>query len=578
MLLMCKKNQSANYSMLLICLALLICGAANSSSVEAATMLRTVNHHHDSVPSSRELDETKDKKAANTPEWPDDDDDDGISSSTQNNDSTRGSKVFEQQSGDHTGNGNDSANGENAASDSRDDFTKNPSTEPKQVAPIGQDNGGGDDDEIITNENVNSSGKQQQNKNISDTEEIDIKIETKDIENTTFVIGEESTLAEYHRSQSTIQNEAPNDSTGEIRSFDNNNDQVPENINTNNVDSGVDGNNMATFQGSAIANSNNVDNTAPALEQFDQQQQSSLLDNTLAENYNEDDEEESFLGMIQSTLQVIVLAAFFALGLVFRRRVQDRMSEHPSLNAANAIKEEAVKVVTEFATWLSETRNESNRNSGGGYARPTVMEGGSSVGGSGGRGETIPLATATDEEWGWDDDDVGGNLELSDFAGDTSNEDDDLAMALAMSLSESGRGTSSENVCPADVVSKRSSSAPTTVADKSSSGNEQLAPPADTIEDLLGQMGNVDGPVIRSFGQKPKIEPKSNTKTKRNDNTDDIFESLGLSSFPTKAGPSQQKISTPSSSTLLKTELMDELDDCDDWGDDGDLDDLLLEE
>ncbi|KAL7433763.1 hypothetical protein ACHAXM_003718 [Skeletonema potamos] len=564
--------------MLLICLALRICSAAKSPSVKAAAMLRAVNHYHESTASSRKLDDMKDQKALNTPEWPDDDDE--ISSGSQKKDSTKDSNVFEQQNVDHTGKNNGITNGENAASEAGDDFTKNPSTKPKQVVPIGQDNAG-DDDEIIKNENVDSSVKQQQisdaEKTIFDTDEIDTNVETKGRDNTTFVIADESPSTEYHRSQSTTRNEALEESTGEIRSFNQHDDQLAAIAagNTNNIDNGGDSN-MATVQKSAIENSNNEDNIVPAVEQFDQLQQSQL-DNNFAQNYNEDDEEESFFGMIQSTLQVIVLAAFLALGLVFRRRVQDRMIEHPSLSTAHAIKDEAIKVVIELATRLSETQNESNRIVGGRYALPTVVERDSSVGTSGSRGETIPLATATDEEWGWDDDNVGENLELSDVAGDTSNEDDDLAMAIAMSLSESGRCGSSETGCPADVVIKSSLSAPTTVVEKSSIGNDQLSPPADNIEDLLGQMSNGDGPVIRSLGQVPRLEPKSNTKTKRNDSTDDIFESMGLSSFPTKAGPSQQQMSTPSS-TLLKTELMEEMDDCDDWGDDGDLDDLLLED
>lgn len=523
-------------------------------------MLRTVNHRHSVPPSSRELDQVNDSKVVNnTPEWPNDDDDDfSIKESSKGS-----SNVAEQQSVDH---GKQKANGENAASKFDNEHTNIPST---QQVPVGQDNGGGDDGEIITIENVDSSGQQPQNNDhADDTEkEVDIKNEVRDIDNTTFVTGEESLSTEYHRSQSTIQNEAPKDSTGETRTFDQsdnninvNNDQVSENVNTV-IGNNVDNNNEI-----------NVDSIVPALEQVDNQQQQSQLENTFAENYIEDvDEEESFFAMIQSTLQVVFLAAFFALGLVFRRRVQDRMSEHPSLNAAHAIKEEAIKVATDLATWLSGTRGESHRNVGGEYMMSSVVEGESSVRGSGSnRGETIPLATATDEEWGWDDDDVSGNLELAGAVGDTTNDEDDLAMAIAMSLSESAKGTVSETGCPQDDVVSRRSSPPAIAVEKPSNGHEQLAPPADTIEDLLGQMGNVGGPVISSFGQKAKIEPKSNKKS-----TDDIFESLGLSSFPTKAVPSQQQTNTPSS-TFLEAGSMEE--DCDDWGDDGDLDDLLLED
>jgi len=538
-------------------------------------MLRPVNHHQDSVPSSRELDQ--DEKAATTPEWPDDDDDDDMGS------------IQNKQIVDHTEN-NDSANAENATSKLDNDETDIIST---QQASVGQDNEG-EDEEIISNEIMGSSENQEQDENnIVDTEKVDVENEDSNIDNTTLVLGEEVPSTEYHRSQSTVQNEAPADSIGETRSFDQSdnvkpthNDQESENINTGNgniVDNEInDGSDAATFEEIGMANSNIVDRSVPPLDQVDPQQQPPP-ENTFV-NYNEDEEEESFFAMIQSTLQVLFLAAFFSLGLVFRRRVLDRMSDHPSLNVSHAMQEEAIKVVTDLATWLSESRNDSN-SIGGGYSMPTIIERGSSVGGSGSsRAETIPLATATDEEWGWDDEDVGGNLELSGVGGDNSNEEDDLAMAIAMSLSEPVKGGGSETERPVDLVRKNSSSAPApapaptieVAVEKSSNDElEQVAPPAATIEDLLGQMSSTGGPVISSFGQKAtKIEPKSKPKTTRND-TDDIFASMGLSSFPTtKTGPPQQQINTPSS-TLLKAESIDE---SDDWGDDGDLDDLLLED
>eukprot|EP00986_Skeletonema_menzelii_P013208 scaffold7554_cov143-Skeletonema_menzelii.AAC.16 len=535
---------------LLICLALYICGGAayTNNNVEAAAMLRTMNHHQDSLPSLRDLEQnTKDSKASNIPEWPDDDDDDDIPVQ---------SKVIVDQTD------NDSANAGNATSKIDNDKTEILST--KQVS-VEQDNGGdGDDEEIITNENMVSPGNQQ-TENTSDIEKVDVRNESGtdvDVDNTTFVMGEEIPTTEYHRSQSTMQNEAPTDSTGEIRTFDqsenidmNNGQELSENINTaksNVVDSNEinDGSVMATFDGNSIENPDN--GSVPPSERVDPHQQSQV-ENTFV-NYNEDDDEESFFAMIQSTLQ--------------------------------AIQEEAMKVVADLVSWLSESRNESNRDSiGGVYSMSTVVDGGSSVEGSGSsRVETIPLATATDEEWGWDDEDVGGNLELSGVGRDTTTEEDDLAMAIAMSLSEPVKSANSEPV-PADVVNKHSSSAlmPATevAVEKSSSGNDQLeqfAPPTDTIEDLLGQMSSAGGPVISTFGQKTsKVEPKPKTKTKTD--TDDIFESMGmgLSSFSKKTGPSQQQIKTPSS-TLLKAESIDENDDGDDWGDDGDLDDLLFED
>ena len=553
-------------------------------------MLGTVNHRQDSLPSLRGLEKQKikDTKAANIPEWPEDDDDDDIPVK---------SKVIVVDKTD-----NDSANADNEATSKINDNDEADRLSTQKVS-VEQDNGG-DDEEIITNKNMDSSSGNQQTDNPSDIENVGTRDENGGdvLGNTTFVMGEDNSSTEYHRSQSTIQNEAPAESTGETRTFDqsdnnidmNNGQEGSENVDTANnniVDSKEinDSSEMATFDGNAIENPNNVDGSVPSSEQVDPPQQQSQLENTFV-NYNEDDEEESFFTMIQSTLQVLFLAAFFSLGLVFRRRVMDRMSDHPSLNLSQAIQEEATKVLTDFASWLSESRNESNRDNGGVYSMSTVAERGSSIEGSGSsRVETIPLATATDEEWGWDDEDVGRNLELSGVGRDTTTEEDDLAMAIAMSLSEPVKGAHNETV-PADVVNKHSSSAPSpameTAVEKSSSRTDQLEqqlpPPTDTIEDLLGQMSSAGGPVISSFGQKAaKVEPKSKPKTIHND-TDDIFESMGmgLSSYAKKTGPSQtqQQIKTPSS-TLLTAESIDENDDDgDDWGDDGDLDDLLFED
>ncbi len=538
-------------------------------------MLRTANHRQDSAPPSRGLEQIKGSKAENTQEWPDDDDDDdfgGIQSKNNNVDHTED-------------NGNASA--ENAT------FTLDNGEidKPTQQVSVEEDAEGGDE-EIITNEDIDITGKLQ-NDNASDIEDVDIN--NKDgisVENTTLVMGEEIPTTDYHRNQSTIQNETPADSTVDTIAFDQsenidmNKGQVSEDINIGNGDI-TDGNEindggniMGTVEENAITNSNNVDTIVAPLEEANSQQPP--LENAFV-NYNEEEEEESFFAMIQSTLQVLVLAAFFSSGLVFRRRVIDRMNDHPSLNVSNAIQEEVIKVMTDLASWLSESGNESNRDIGGeGFSMSTVVGGGSSVGGSGSsRTETIPLATATDEEWGWDDEDVGGNLELSGVGGDNTNEEEDLAMAIAMSLSEPANVDHSETVRPADVVSKHSAPAMEVAVEKPSNENNQLdeiAPPADTIEDLLGQMGSAGGPVISSFGQKTTkiIEPKSKPKPIRND-ADDIFESMGmgLSSFATKTGPLQQQTNTPSS-TLLKAESIDE-DDAD-WGDDGDLDDLLLED
>lgn len=577
-MLLSKKNQATNYTLLLIlcCLALYISCDAAITNVEAATMLRVANHRQESTSLSRELEQIKDSDAKNIQEWPDDDDDDDI-------DIIQSKNTIVDHAEDSVGN----SNAENATSTFDNDETEKPT----QLVSEEEDTEG-DDEEIITNDQDIDINGELQNDNASNTEEIDTNNEVGNIENTTLVMGEENPTTEYHRSQSTIQNEAPADSTGDTRTFDQsenidmNKGQVSEDINTENSNV-VDGNeindggnnNMATVG----ENANNVDSVVAPMEQANPQQQVPL-ENAFV-NYNEDDEEESFFTMIQSTLQVLFLAAFFSSGLVFRRRVMDRMNDHPSMNVSHAIQEEVVKGLTDLASWLSESRNESSRDiGGGGYSMSTVVEGGSSVGGSGSsRTETIPLATATDEEWGWDDEDVGGNLELSGVGGDNATEEDDLAMAIAMSLSEPANVDRSETVRPpADAVSKHSAPTMEFAVEKSTNQNNQLEqiappPPADTIEDLLGQMSSAGGPVISSFGQKTtKIEPKSKPKPIRND-ADDIFESMGmgLSSFATKTGPSQQQTNIPSS-TLLKAESIDE--DDDNWDDDGDLDDLLLED
>lgn len=555
-------------------------------------MLRVANHQDGTSP-SRHLEQIKDSKDKNTQEWPDDDDDDGIDIIQSKNNIV-----------DHTEDSG-KANAANVTS-TVDDDDIDKLTELVSV----EEDAEGDDEEIITNdEDIDSvTGELQNEENASELsnieEEVDTNNEVGSVENTTLVMGEEEIPAtDYHRSQSTIQNEAPPaDSTGDTRTFDqsenidmNEGQEVSEEINIGNSNV-FDGNEINDGVNNMVMVEENVNNEdivpPPPMEQANPQQQPPL-ENAFV-NYNEDDEEESFFAMIQSTLQVLFLAAFFSSGLVFRRRVMDRMNDYPSMNLSQAVQEEVVKVLTDLASWLSESQNQSNGDvGGGGYSLPTIPEGGSSVGGSGSsRTETIPLATATDEEWGWDDEDVGGNLELSGVGGDNTTEEDDLAMAIAMSLSEPANDDRSETVRPTDAAIKQHSAPAMEFAvENSSIGNNQLAQvaapaPVDTIEDLLGQMSSAGGPVISSFGQKAtKIEPTSKSKPIRNDE-DDIFESMGmgLSSFATKTAPSQQQTSVPSSmqqtniasSTLLKAESIDEEDD--DWGDDGDLDDLLLED
>lgn len=528
-------SESTNPMQLIISLALCVCCTANSSSVGVAP-----SHHHIVVPQRRLRDaasvaqtpamslpeqsndaaprrQTMNENNAgaqtqnnDTPKWPEDDDD------FRNKESD----VFEQRSVNQEGN-DDSKNSETPSSNFLDnDNVKNPSRAEETIAITSS---GGTGDAIF------------QNNYTSNTAEGDFKSGVSHVDDTTFALGGDSPSTEYHRSQS-IHNEATTDSSsaGETRTFDQidnlTNDQVLEDKNKYDAV----GSNMTTafFEGSESANSNNQ-YIVTAFEH--------------SESSINDDEDDGFFAMIQSTLQVLLLAAFFALGLVFRRRVRERMIDHPSLNAASAIKEEAVKAVIDFATWLSETRNESERDiTRGGYSVSTVEEGGESV--VSGRWETRPLATATDEEWGWDDDDGGGHLELSGNGRDTSNEDDDLAVAIALSLSESGKSVFIETQCPVDVPNQHTSAEPAGSDSRQSTCNVQQL-------------------------QKTNIQPKPNNTTIQNDGTDDIFEYMGLSSFPKKAGSSLQK-QMDSPSPTLKADLTDEIVNSD-WGDDVDLDDLL---
>ena len=189
-------------------------------------MLGTVNHRQASLPSLRGLEKQKikDTKAANIPEWPEDDDDDDI-------------PVKSKAIVDKTD--NDSANADNEATSK---FNDNDEAEilSTQKISVEQDNGG-DDEEIITNKNMDSSSGNQQTDNPSDIENVGTRDENGSdvLGNTTFVTGEDNSSTEYHRSQSTTQNDVPAESTGETRTFDqsqnmdmNNGQEGSENVDT----------------------------------------------------------------------------------------------------------------------------------------------------------------------------------------------------------------------------------------------------------------------------------------------------------------------------------------------------------
>jgi hypothetical protein len=267
----------------------------------------------------------------------------------------------------------------------------------------------------------------------------------------------------------------------------------------------------------------------------------------------------------------------------------DRVETDPSVGVPGAIKDELVDIVLKLASWAANTATGSG-SSGDAEGTNTSSRGAS---GSLRGNETIPLSTATDEEWGWEDEDMGANLELSGIGRDDSaKEDDDLALAIAMSLSESDKSGSKANG-----VTAASTSDNKPLKDRGQiqrvSNNKPEAPSSsaggDTIQDLLGQMGGTDGPVITSFGQSRTNATKSRAPkakaTPKRESSDDLFESMGLSSFPTKSSSGTSRPvpasggwqASPKSSAPLSSLLAESLDqDADaDWGDDGDLDDLL---
>ena len=326
--------------------------------------------------------------------------------------------------------------------------------------------------------------------------------------------------------------------------------------------------------------------------------------------------------------------------LVLRRRVLDRLHADPAGGMAGAIKDEVVNLVMALAS----AAGVAGRSGGGSSSRDggsisnsvSTTTGGQLFGRSGSNQyghETIPLSTATDEEWGWEDDDYGPNLELSQVGGDDAKEEEDLALAIAMSLSESKNSGSSpvsggEKVKGASAVPSKSGFTSATTHAKYIKSNKQTSSAmgigrnqqqttspkpeytseassstgGNSIEDLLGRIGSNGGPVITSFGQLPKTAPykPKGPAPKKEDDTNDIFASMGLSSYPSKpagraggigipnapvitykpsslSGGSQTstaKVPESAPSPSLVADTLDEETDAN-WGDDEDLDDLL---
>ena len=314
-----------------------------------------------------------------------------------------------------------------------------------------------------------------------------------------------------------------------------------------------------------------------------------------------DEDEDSLFDLVQSTFHVILLAVGLTSFFVLRQRVRDRVRADPSVSLSSAVKDEVVDVVSRVVSWATSASNGTRDNSN--YAQIGNDE---SIGYGNSRvGETIP--TATDEEWGWDDEDMGTRLELSAMQGDEAKEDEDLALAIAMSISDSRNGSddasttsvlkppSSKNVSKFSPPSNKDKIIRSSTARSTNTSTESLSYSSggDSISDLLGQMGGTGGPRITSFGQKssttttiakPKPIPKE-------ENADDIFASMGLipaysstagSKTTTRPPPTtsiaQSKINAPTSSAPISSLLDDAYDDtadADTWGDDGDLDDLL---
>jgi len=190
----------------------------------------------------------------------------------------------------------------------------------------------------------------------------------------------------------------------------------------------------------------------------------------------------------------------------------NRVHTNSSLSIANAIKEELVDAVMGLFNWATrrmiEDGNSGERRNNLSPADVETTRGEKS--GPFGS-ETVPLSTATDEEWGWEDEDMRPNLELSGISGRDSEEkeNDDLAMAIAMSLSETDN-KATEKAIPSVVpqkstVDKSSYTQQTTIVSKQKSISETPAQlPPSSIEDLLGQMGSTGGPVITRLGTKGK--------------------------------------------------------------------------
>ncbi|KAL3793733.1 hypothetical protein ACHAWO_011060 [Cyclotella atomus] len=317
-----------------------------------------------------------------------------------------------------------------------------------------------------------------------------------------------------------------------------------------------------------------------------------------------EDEEDGFFENVKFLFNVLLLAACLASGLLIRKRVMNRLRDDPTLETADVVKEEVIAFVSSIANFVKDKISGSGSSpSRDSEYRPIAT----STTNESFERQAIPLSTAADEEWGWDDEEPGPSLELGEVGGDDAKEEEDLALAIAMSLSESTNGSSGTTVKPNASRSQPSTHTNSALKPKSptpfsarlkekkspiaapkpkarigqqtTSSPPPPPPPAappqgDSIEDLLDQMNAGRAPLMTSFGQMPTTTAsKPKPAYQKKDSVDDMFASMGLSnSYASKPATSTAPKSAPlPPSKSLAADNDDDLD----WGDDGDLDDLL---
>uniref|UniRef100_A0A7S1ZW10 Uncharacterized protein n=1 Tax=Trieres chinensis TaxID=1514140 RepID=A0A7S1ZW10_TRICV len=244
--------------------------------------------------------------------------------------------------------------------------------------------------------------------------------------------------------------------------------------------------------------------------------------------------------------------------------------------------------------------------------------------------ETVPLSSATEDEWGWED--GGGDVEMATGANNRLKEEDDLQMAMALSISESqSKSTPLSAMQPKNVISTKTKSTSSPVG-ISSSGTSSAAvgigvgtgagssrfsvastsaptpapapapAPAvsrpDDFATLLAESRPNHVPssqYITSFSKKTK--PPVPQKVEKKTAEDDIFASMGLSAkpkFSTNTVPTSSRFGAATSTSGWRSTLgagsssnvtsslaaaaevnADDLDTGSNWDDDNDLDDLL---